>query len=375
MTVDNSSSNNTVLLLGAAESLVSIDRQMLRGINAGRVVFSRSGLKVARLLANLDKKSLPGLIFCTDLADMQSPNFLHLIRLHPNLANLPVVLVCSEITDQTILDVSRLGACTLLARPYTQKELSSAIINAKNGAMRPIPAGSDRKIFENMLNSLSTPAVQPKKPGTVKIKEQDLLLMGKKLLRHGHLNAAIEAFSGYIQDNGPKKGEALEGIANAKTQLGLNHKTGALLQQAAVAYIDEEDFQSARSIFSRIATGNDRKPLGNPLYQAGIKLLKQGRFSASAQAFLQGQVLTPSQSFIHHAARGCQFAQNPEACAEELCWHVEQRSPSAGRQLRGYLLIPESKPSAEVKYRGGFLGKVAEVIEVARHTARIYAAS
>ena len=373
---------NQILLLGENETSVSIDKQMLRGSGATRIIFASSGMACARMLASLPKENLPSFVFCSSLEDMDSVQWLHLIRLHPNLAELPVLLVHSQIPTQTLLEVARLGFAGELARPYNQKDLDFAILSvckAKSSTAKPC---ADNKMFENAITSMATSSefTGPAKSNDLTKKNQSHesylqnLILGKSLLRQKRYLPAIKTFSKFLAEGKGKKGEALEGIADAHFHLGNLEKSKMFWQQAAVAYIDQEDFLSARAAFTQVYKNMERKPVDNPLFQAGTRLLHQGHYKAAALAFLQGQVLTPNQSFQSHAARGCQFAINPEHTAEKLCEYIEQRSPSTGRHLRAYLLTPQKAEQPEPNYPSGFFGIIGEVFQVAYHTARLHAA-
>lgn len=362
-----------VLLLGEAEELVYIDRKMLGMCGVKRSVFSSRGIKTARLLSNLPKSRQPAFVFCTGLADMDSLRFLELIRLHPELANLPVVLVMSQLSPQVIAETSRLGSCALLARPYTQEEIENAILSAgkQKSRLEPCP---DSSMFEQTLKSMDIGVEKNKYARSEKSHKANpdvsQLVHGKSLLRQKKYQQATVAFMSYLDVGKIQRGTALHGMSEANAALGFMDKSQIYLQQAAVAYIEEEDFMTARTLFAKIAKDNNSTLNENPLYQAGCRLIKQGRFMPAAQAFMQGQVLTPTISFQTHAARACQFANDPEYSAEELCWHVEKRNPSLGRQLRGYLLTPEKK-ELEKEPPSGLWGLLSEVIEVARYTARM----
>ncbi len=363
----------SVLLLGKSEELVYIDRKMLRVCGVGRPVFSRNGAKTARFLGALPKSKHPAFIFCTEPADMDSLRFLGLIRLHPDLLDLPLILVTDRLDSQVIAETSKLGSCALLVRPYTQKEMENAILSAgkEKSRLEPCP---DASMFKQALAALDNS--QAPKSASRKQPAENMLLIGKNMLRQGKYQQAISMFIKHLQKEPALKGEALHGIALAKENLGLAQASRDCLQQAAVAYIEEENFMPARALFAKLRPQGSPENTDNPLYHAGARLLKEGRFAPAALAFMQGQMLTPNMSFYVHAARACQFACNPEKSAEELCWHVERRSPRLGRQLRNHLFMPgSSKPEPEPEPRSGLWGRVCEAVEVARYTAKLLAAN
>lgn len=369
----------SVLLLGEEENLVYIDRKMLGACGVKRTVFSSGGIKTARFLGRLTKSQQPAFVFCTGLADMDNLHFLELIRLHPNLADLPVILVMSRLSSQIIAETSRLGSCALLARPYTQKEIEQAVLSAGKQKSRLEPC-TDSSMFENTLKSMALGVENNKSSRTANPRnsnhEARPLILGKNLLRQGKHQQAIDVFLNHLDSETSQRASALQGIGEAKAALGLSDKSKNYFQQAAVAYVEEEDFMDARILFAKLAKDTYWELNDNPLYQAGARLIKQGRFTPAAQAFMQGQVLTPELSFQAHAARACQFASDPEQSAETFCLHIEKRNPSLGRQLRGNLLTPPKVEQEQAQApRSGLWSIFCEVIEVARHTARMNAAS
>lgn len=377
--------NTSVLLMGQSESLVSIDRHMLRNSGFKRIAFCSAGLEVAGRLSRLPKEELPALIVCTKLSDLESSMFLHLIRLHPNLATLPVLLLYSQLAVENALEAARLGYAAVLARPYTQKELDFAILSVQKARPHRAVPCADTQAFEQAFARLAPEKLLQKHkakvasktkeksalPASVSVKDnaEQGLLQGKKMLQQRKFKEAAAIFTKGLLSGQGRRSEVLEGLAQAQDGLGLSAKSRIFWQQAAAASIDEEDFQNARVIFSRLHSEQAGRALSNPLYNAGMQLLKQGAYKAAAQAFLQGHALTPDQPFYTHAGRACQFAINPERSAQEICRHVEMRNPRLGRHLRGYLLAPPEAAQEEVE-RTGFLALMSEVLTVARYTAR-----
>ena len=363
----------SVLLLGKSEELVYIDRKMLRTCGAGRAVFSQNGLKTARFLAALPESKRPAFIFCAEPADMGNLQLLRLIRLHPGLFDLPVILVMDRLDSQIIAETGKLGSCSLLVRPYTQKEMENAILNAgkEKSRLEPCP---DASMFNQALTAMDASS-RPNTPAR-KQPDKNMLLIGKSMLRQGKYQQAINVFRSHLQKEPASIGEALHGIALAHESLGAIQKNRDFLQQAAAAYIEEEDFMSARALFAKLRGQTGPERTDNPLYHAGARLLKEGSFASAAVAFMQGHMLTPGVSFHAHAARACQFACNPEKSAEEICLHVERRNPRLGRQLRNHLFMPGSiEAEPELKPRSGLWGRVCEAVEVARYTAKLLAAN
>lgn len=352
--------------MGEAEELVYIDKKMLAACGIKRSVFAASGVKAARLLSDLPESQYPAFVFCTGLTDMESLHFLELIRLHPGMYNLPMIIVANQLNQQSLVEASRLGSCLFLTRPYTRREIENAVrsVGKEGGRLAPC---ADAAMFEQALESLE--AEWEAREGA---SQSASLSLGRALLRQGKYRDAVIAFARHLEERQNERGPAFQGIAEAVAGLGLSEKSIYYLEQAAAAYIEEEDFMSARTIFARLHK-NKREIADNPLYQAGVRLTCEGSYRSAVQAFMQGQMLTPEESFHIYAAQACQVAPNPEHCAERICWHLERRSPSLGRDLRSYLLAPEN-PEPEFESRAGLWGLLREVLEVARYTVKVNAA-
>ena len=87
----------TILLLSESDSLASLDRRALRDAGASRVESMTSGIDAARMLAALDQAQalfMPDVVVCSQkLADMDGEQFCAILRLHPLLLDLPVLLI------------------------------------------------------------------------------------------------------------------------------------------------------------------------------------------------------------------------------------------------------------------------------------------
>ena len=358
---------SNALLLGEAEELVYVDRKMLTACGVRRSVFISDGVKAARFLAELSPDQYPGFIFCTGLADMSSLDFLELIRLHPDLYNLPLVLVVNQLNQQHLAVASKLGRCSFLVRPYTQLEMENAIISAGRVRSRLAPC-ENSLLFEQALESR-----EAERQAERQAAQSPSLLLGRSLLRQGRHREACVAFARHLEENTGKRGNALYGLAEAFAGLGLEDRSVQYLHQSATAYIEEKDFMAARAVFARLQGQGRQGTHVNPLYEAGVRLTSEGSYHSAVQAFMQGQMLTPELSFHSYAAEACQAAPNPGHCAERICWHLERRIPSMGQRLRDYLLISEDD-EPEFESRTGLFGILREVVEVACYTAKVHVA-
>ena len=90
-----------VLLLSQDAALSSIDRHSLRQIGVAEITCMTSGAEAARWLADENNLPVSGktVVVCNEtLADMSGEKFCDIVRLHPRLLALPVLLILSSMS-------------------------------------------------------------------------------------------------------------------------------------------------------------------------------------------------------------------------------------------------------------------------------------
>ena len=372
---------NSVLLLARQESLVTVDKRMLR--HNGSRPFRRlsvmdSGLKAAQGLALTaqNRLSLPDLLVCDlPLADMTAVQFLSLIRLHPALRALPVLLLGRPEDIQGRAELEKLTPVVCLARPYTETEFVNALdtLAAQTAEAAAAADPESETAFRAALKLM----VQPRQENG----PEELLRQGIGLLRRKRPAEAAQVFQKVINRHPSFTAQGLQGLAEAEAGQGNLARSRQLLYKAAIINVRAHNFQAAQRAFARL--DNMRCPEEaaeshkvNPLYQAGAALVKSGHFEAAASAFWHGMNLTPNDPMPGHIARACQFTSNPERAARGLCQAMESKSPSLARDLRKILLGEgmmdrgeRDEPWRDYGAVGNFL---ANVYSVARYTVQMY---
>ncbi len=375
---------NSVLLLARQESLVTIDKQMLR--NNGYLPFRRfsfmdSGLKTAQGLAAAAevRLALPDLLVCDlPLADMAAVQFLSLIRLHAALRKLPVLLLGHDRALKDGAELEKLQPVAYLPRPYTQHEFIGALQSlAAQAAALPVsrPDQENETAFRAALKLMT----QPREDAG----PEELLRQGISLLRKGRPTEARQTFQKVIDRHPAFTAQGLQGLAEVAARQGHTDYSRQLLYKAAIINIRAHNFQAAQRAFSRLEDlgglerhGAEAASKANPLYQAGGALLKSGQFEAAASAFWHGMSLTPEESIIAYTARACQFTSAPEKAAQGLCRAMERKSPSLARDLRKHLLgeglMEREERDAPWRDYGAVGNFIANVYSVARYTVQMY---
>ena len=374
---------NSVLLLARQESLVTVDKRMLRHNGSRpfrRFSFMDSGLKAAQSLAFAaqNRLNLPDLLVCDlPLADMTAVQFVSLIRLHPALRDLPVLLLGRPEDIKGRAALEKLTPVVCLARPYTEAEFVSAQETLTAQATEVPAAGGDPE-SETAFRAALKLMVQPRQENG----PEELLRQGIGLLRRKRPVEAGQMFQKVIERHPTFTAQGLQGLAEAEAGQGNLTRSRQLLYKAAVINIRAHNFQAAQRAFARL--DNMLCPEGaaaqvhkaNPLYQAGAALVKSGHFEAAASAFWHGMNLTPDDPMTGHISRACQFTSNPERAAHGLCQAMERKSPSLARDLRKLLLgegLMDREERGETWRDYGTVGNfLASVYSVARYTVQMY---
>lgn len=379
---------NSVLMLARHESLVVIDKRMLRDNEHSpftRFSFMDSGLKAAQGLAFAAEArlELPNLIVCDlPLADMSAIQFLSLIRLHAALRKVPVLLLGQTKNIETEAALKGLEPVVSLTRPYAADALASALQKlAAQTAKVQAPAFDPESAtaFRAALKLMTAPR---KESGP-----EELLRQGLSQLRHGHPEEAHKAFQAVISRHPAFTAQGLLGLAEVEARRGNAPASRQLLYKAAIINLRAHNFQAAQRAFSRLedmggadSAGHTRAAKVNPLYQAGSSLVKSGHFDAAASAFWHGMELTPEDHMLRHISRACQLTSSPEKAADNICLAMDLKSPSLAKDLRkGLLGEGLTRRAAEDDYYDaawrdyGAVGNfIANVYTVARYTVQMY---
>lgn len=380
---------NSVLMLARHESLMTVDKRMLRD-NAQRPFqrfsFMDSGLKAAQGLAAAaeSRLDLPGLVVCDiPLVDMSAAQFLSLIRLHAALRELPVLLLGEAKDLESEAELEKLQPVIRLARPYAAVDLEKALrdLAAQTTKKQPVArAEEDSAAFRAALKLMTAPR---KESGP-----EELLRQGFAHLRRNSPFEARKAFQTVISRHPAFTAEALQGLAEVETKRGDSAAGRQLLYKAAIINLRAHNFKAAQSAFLRMedlggaeSTGHTRAAKANPLYQAGAALLKNGHFDAAASAFWHGMSLTPDDHVLKHISRACQLTASPEKAAVSIAQAISVKSPSLAKDLRKGLLGEglmrrdadyDAYADADWRDYGAVGNFLASVYTVARYTVQMY---
>ncbi len=307
------------------------------------------------------------------LDDMEGTAFLRLIRKHPALASLPVILTAPQTTREDVLKAIGAGCSGFLVRPYTTAAFAEQLELAARSAAMPDMAklmySADTALsaeeFDNALATLGK-VVTVAKP-----KAQECYEQGMAHLEARDYAAAIAAFNRAVRLN-VLYAEAYMGLSHAWRGKGDQRKARKYMMMAGEAYARLEAFADARSVFSQLS--QEWPDMPNLLLGTAGALVRQGNYRAAAMAYVEGYKLTPDADISTQVARACHFTDKPEEAAVALCRAMEKggERDMAQRLYRRIIAIPERRPAPARKPLLAQFPMLNELVAVARYTMRAY---
>lgn len=340
------------LLLAEDESLVSVDRAVLRRLGVTRVRFLSCGQYALHVLKSLGQEFPPlDMIICHErLADMTGFAFLQSLRQDSALRDLPMVLLAGNRESTLARNALAFGGCALLARPYTQDGALAALRQALSSrgslpalaalaapaetATQSTPAEAAQAAFsaqDAVASALPIPAATGKKihsPGSdttldlaaerssqADSRAELFFRHGLKAMREEDLTGAEKALKrAFALD--PLHAEACLALSKVNKNLGLEKESQAWLCRSGVACLRRHEPGRAHDIFSRLPRVKDGV---NPLLPEATRLLQEGEAKAAAFAFLEAQTLEPERPLHSLIGRASLFTDAPEEAMRSLC--------------------------------------------------------
>ncbi len=304
-----------VLLLCESEPLGALDKRAIREAGAAEVRVMTSGVAAARMLAGLAPAKpgfSPEIIVCTQkLADMDGEQFCAILRLHPRLLAMPILLVLPNDSEAEQLKTLGSGASALLGRPYSvpvlQEKLAAlAAERPRLEQLRLAAQHADTSAFDAALATygiLLRPERQP----------EDYFRVGMRCLEENRWNHAISAFQRALR-SAQIKGEAELGMAAAWKGKGDMPRFRAWLARAAETFVRARRWHRARTAYVRLL--QDDPSAKSPFIAEAHRLIREKAYEEAAEALAQSLEVTPRAQ--DKFARICLTAQSPEAMLAAL---------------------------------------------------------
>lgn len=307
-----------VLLLSESEALASLEKRALREAGVTQIHSQTSGIVAARMLAGLvpgnARLPLDCMVVCGQkLEDMDGEQFCALIRLHPRLLGLPILLILANDSELEQLRTLGCGASALLARPYTVPHLQEKLVALASGknAMEELQQASQQASMQNFDKALATygALLKPKR------QPEDYFRVGMQCLQEHQWNTAISAFQRALQSQ-LIKGEAEMGMAAAWKGKGDLAQFHTWLARAADTFVRAERWHAARAAFGRLT--QDSPDAKNPFVRRAREQILAGQFDAAADTLTQGFEVTPKEKLSRSWARICMAAPDPAVMLRKL---------------------------------------------------------
>ena len=312
-----------VLLLSESESMAALDRRALREVGADRIEGLTSGVAAARILAGLDDPPTafqPDVVVCSQrLSDMEGEQFCAIMRLHPMLLDMPVLLILPHDSEVEQLRTLGCGASALLARPYSIDQLKAHLdfLIASRPTLDDLDKASQlttTKAFDDALATygiLLKPIRQP----------EDYFRVGMQCLEQRKWNSAINAFQRAMR-GALIQGKAELGMAAAWKGKGDMVRYRYYLSQAAATFVRARQWNRARAVYGRMLQEDPNAR--SPFLSEALQQMRQGNYDQAAGILAQGYEITPRQQITERMAQICLAADtsaemlaNMEACLEQ----------------------------------------------------------
>ncbi|MCR5563368.1 MAG: hypothetical protein K6F46_08395 [Desulfovibrio sp.] len=309
-----------VLLLSQDSTLSSIDRHSLRQIGVAEITSMTSGAEAARWLA--DENNLPVsseiIVVCSEtLADMSGEKFCDIVRLHPRLLALPVLLILSSDSELAQLKALGCGASAMLVRPYSLNVLRQALQELKvtDAAARPKRGGETAGThdFDKALETFASNWQQT-------YSAENHLRAGMRYLHEGKWNNALQAFKQALT-NETIRAEAELGLALAWHGKSDERQFCHWLACAAKTFIRVRNWQRARTAYARLMQANPEAR--DPYFSQARRLIRRNRYSAAAETLAERLQISNERGICEDFAKICLVADSPEVMLDFLLEMLE----------------------------------------------------
>lgn len=297
-------SDSSVMLLCRSERLAAVDRRILRDIGIEPAWSLTSGEEAARMLAaiaSVRAAGLPDVVIChQELEDMEGDAFCSLIRLHPRLMALPVLLLTGNDDEAQQLLALGCGAAALLARPYSQDDMRETlvaltILSRRKAALFQGERAAAAHDFDAALNAY-TPLLRPERAA------EDYFRAGMRCLEKEQWRPAITLFQRALQAE-QLRAEAELGVAAAYRGRGDAGRSQAWLARAAESFARARRWDRARSAYIRLR--QDHPHAKNPVLAEAQRLLREGDPEGAADALAAVHDLTPPEVIGEKMSQAC----------------------------------------------------------------------
>lgn len=354
----------SALLLGGNAAHLSLDRKNLRRLGLRVEELFNSGRKAALHMLDHD---IDVVVCDQGLTDMSIPDFIRLIKLHPRLAAVPVLVVSTDNTREGVLGAKKAGCGSYLIRPYSQAAFTRQLsILLAPGRPENTPAAASEQAFFEALKG-SEPCTPPADPAETAFEE------GRRLLKLHRYAEAAQSFKAALKLR-PELAEAAHGLAKAWKGLGHPAAYKETLLEASRLYLRQDRLSEAYALTAEL---RKLDPLvKDPVQHEISTLIRTKHFSRAAQLLAKTWNNQPiPKSVYDQLARDCHFTDNPLEAAETLSQELSKTQRFLEPERITHRIMGPAQETQEVRRespRSGVFGSLRDVIAVAKYTFQAY---
>ncbi len=309
---------NSVLLLVDVEGNASTEKFALREVGLTRARVLTSGVQAAKLLSGKARRQEQeaqeniDIVVCHPrFADMTALQWIELIRLHPRLAHLPILMITGAQKNTDMLTAVHAHKCSAtLTRPYTQDDLR--LILAKLHEEAPL---AQKKSATEQTHAFDTLLQRFENCKSELGRAEFHFHEGLRFLQTQAWDNAIHALT-RAATHLEFKGDAELGIAaawRAKEDMARYHRH---LHDAAHTFARAKKWHKARTAYERLLRTLPKA--SSPFLQSAESFVRAQQFTDAAEALLAGRNLGPMENAAQRLAKACLSTQNPNSTVDAL---------------------------------------------------------
>lgn len=324
----------SILLLCENEASAQLDRRSLREAGYAPARLMSSGIEAAKLLAGLaddPEHPRPDMVVCaTRLEDMDGEQFCAIIRSHPLLIGLPVLLLVSNTTEAEQLRTLGCGASAMLARPYSVAALKSQMdrLLPMAASLERLEAGkkqADTRAFDEALATYGVLLRPDREP-------EDYFRVGMRCLQDKNWNGALAAYQHALR-GAQVKAEAELGMAAAYKGKGDSANCKLWLGKGTSTLIRAKRWHLARSAYTRLLRHDPTAR--NPFLSEAHRLMRAHSYEEAADTLIESLEVWQSSDTGDRLARLCFNADDPQAMLKALEDGLSRQSVVSPEVLSG----------------------------------------
>ena len=371
-----SAKNAVTLILGKNERNVKTDRVALIKIGGAEPLpHVAGGAAAAEFLLEHEVD----LVLCDErLADMSGLEFVALVRLHPRLQRLPLILFSGDNRREAVIAAKDAGCSGYLIRPYTSSALrlqlkrafereAAAAWNENESTARPEPSVQAFEVEFARFRKTVVVDLDPAKAWYEK---------GATDLQRRRPGQAAQAFVAALEHR-PDFPEACLGLAHCWQRKGHAPVYREHLRKAAELFTAAGRIDEAQRVYAELKREDPAAKDPDRVIASG--LIRAQKFADAARILapilVQGSDKGAQPAGLYaQIARDCYFTDNPVQTAAALCRELGRTSglKFEAQKLFQRIVGPNaSSGSAQAAGSDRFVGLKA-VLAVARYTFQAY---